>query len=282
MHFFQPFIAALLLFLPIASGASIPDEIITTGDSIKLSNLQRVVVTGNLSILEEDEFDLESEARNSVARPTRFATFNDQANINRFAAANIANTGARITYTQGNNNNGQNMFNVHATQATVRVTATSYAARLGSSAYNNGCPPGWNAMLAQVGGNVNRVHRGHLVPQRLGGSGLDVRNIVAMYGRVNSRHLAIWERMVNAAFDNNLVPQPECIEYRCIAYYGAAGRDSPDAVRTTAWLIRPGQPNRVWFDVTIPNQPNLAGTAAHIHIDDTANMFPSLNNRGRP
>ncbi|KAI0557518.1 hypothetical protein FGB62_292g02 [Gracilaria domingensis] len=135
-------------------------------------------------------------------------------------------------------------------------------------------------MLNQVGGDVNGVHRGHLGPTRLGGSGLDVRNIVAMYQRVNIRHLAIWERMVNAAFDNQLVPEPDCIDYRCIAYY-TEGRDSPSSIRSSAWLIRNGN-RRLWFDVQIPNEPFNSGAATDIHWDDTANMFPTLNHRGRP
>ncbi|KAI0565791.1 hypothetical protein FGB62_14g239 [Gracilaria domingensis] len=284
MYSLRAFIATLILSLSVAGGISISDSLLASADTIKTEVIPVELRTG---VRQKAAFDgpiLSSDGEldlfNTSVRAARCATFNDQNNINSFNAQNIANTGARITYTAGNNNNGVNPFQVQATQTTIRVTQTSYNARLGSGPYNDGTPPGWQAMLNQVGGNVNGVHRGHLGPARLGGSGLDVRNIVAMYQRVNTRHLAIWERMVNAAFDNQLVPQPDCIDYRCIAYY-TPGRDSPDHIRTTAWLIRNGN-RRVWFDVGIPNQPNLPGTAATIHWDDTANMFPSLNHRGRP
>ena len=183
------------------------------------------------------------------------AVASDQANIDRFEAQ-----GGKIEYLAPRNP-GARLEDLQATglTATINSEVIKNAKDIGSCAYGNKKPPGFDD-LKRIGACA---HRGHLLAHMLGGSGKDVRNIVAVTDLVNNPHMKKWETKIRDAWDKNVLSDNCMVQYRATASYTNKHK-RPQNVRLTATLLsKTDDFEKVWFDVSILNNPVPTGSIVY-------------------
>ena len=127
----------------------------------------------------------------------------------------------------------------------------------GSGPYSNDQPPGFAQINSIAAGNAAR---GHLLAQSLGGSGIDIRNIVPLFSYTNSVVMTRWEGLLRAA----LAAQPPSanfkVKYTVRAEYCAPPRVHPRGLWLEAVCIK-GNPTTYvnWFKVWLPNEQREKG-----------------------
>lgn len=171
----------------------------------------------------------------------------DRGNLMRFAR----HPGASVTYLSPRN--PSQPFQVWQARG-VRAILTRASLNdqtIGSAPYMNpNVAPGWRDIIRN-GGIPNR---GHLLGKQLGGSGIDVRNIVALYAYANSPVMRFWENKVRGTFNSGRV-SPRCrVAYTVDVNYGNPGRLHPVSIDIKAAITNPRTRTAFrWFSVTVPN-----------------------------
>ncbi|MFE2954493.1 DNA/RNA non-specific endonuclease [Embleya sp. NPDC059267] len=88
------------------------------------------------------------------------------------------------------------------------------------------------------------MERGHLLGRQLGGSGVEMRNLVPIYSKANDPGMKKWEDKVAAALSNN-----DVVYYTSRPIYENPGSSIPTQIKLTA------SGRTVNFSETVDNLP---------------------------
>ncbi len=180
-----------------------------------------------------------------------FVDYNNEAAYNRVQDA-------YLTYVPGNNANEPTRYRALGLQARI----TPDVLGLGSSAYSNrDTPPGWD--------ELENPSRSHLLAKSLGGSGVDVRNIVAMENYANTVVMkGIEERVLRLVKDYGchitVVATPKYSDHK-----------APDYLLYKAWFSQCSQDydkHYEWFSAYIYNSDS---SDAYFSVENNMRLYMS-------
>lgn len=147
---------------------------------------------------------------------------------------------------------------------------------LGSYAYSPPeAPPGFYNIKSKGG----KPAKGHLLGKRLGGSGLEYNNIVAVHENVKQYVMAHFENRIATAYDLGKIDASCKVLYFGLPHYqneGNGPRHHPLYILVEAQIFNKRINQYVkWFKVSVPNEEtaSLVNTAI-IHDHEASGIFP--------